>query len=50
MAVMKEKTAYRLKNWAEYNQSLINRGDITLWFSDDALGEWHDVINLTFIY
>jgi len=27
------KTAYRVKNWAEYDQALRDRGDITLWIS-----------------
>lgn len=26
--------------WSEYNKSLKNRGDITFWLSDDALGNW----------
>jgi hypothetical protein len=30
------KTAYRVKNWAEYDQALRDRGDITLWISQDA--------------
>jgi hypothetical protein len=31
---------YKVKNWREYNKSLKNRGDITFWLSDDALGNW----------
>jgi hypothetical protein len=31
---------YKVKNWSEYNKSLKNRGDITFWLSDDALGNW----------
>jgi len=31
---------YKVKNWSEYNKSLKNRGDITFWFSDDALTNW----------
>jgi hypothetical protein len=27
---------YKIKNWSEYNRSLINRGSITLWFSPDV--------------
>jgi Transposase DDE domain len=34
------KTAYRVKNWHEYDQSLRDRGDITLWISQDALDAW----------
>jgi IS5 family transposase len=38
---MKNKTRYRIKNWREYNQSLINRGDLTLWIDDSTLLNWH---------
>jgi hypothetical protein len=33
----KYKTSYRVKNWSEYEQSLRNRGDITVWLSGDAI-------------
>jgi Transposase DDE domain len=36
----KYKTAYRVKNWHEYDQSLRDRGDITLWMSQDAIDTW----------
>jgi Transposase DDE domain len=36
----KYKTAYRVKNWAEYDKSLRDRGDITLWMSQDAIDAW----------
>jgi hypothetical protein len=29
-----------VKNWCEYDQSLRDRGDITLWISQDALDAW----------
>lgn len=32
----------KIINWSEYNKSLQNRGSITLWFSDDAIGAWTD--------
>jgi hypothetical protein len=28
------KTKYRVSNWAEYDQALVQRGDITLWISE----------------
>ena len=31
----KQRATYRVQNWSEYNKSLINRGNISLWFSDD---------------
>lgn len=32
--------SYRVSNWSKYNRSLIERGNITVWFSDDALSGW----------
>lgn len=36
----KYKTAYRVNNWREYEQSLRDRGDITLWISPEAIAAW----------
>lgn len=36
----KEKVKYRVKNWCDYNKSLINRGSITFWFSEDTIKKW----------
>jgi len=36
----KYKRKYRVTNWPEYDRSLKNRGDITLWFSEDAIQAW----------
>lgn len=36
----KYKTAFRVKNWPEYEKSLRARGDTTIWFSQDALEAW----------
>ena len=36
----KYKTSYRVKNWPEYEKSLRNRGDITVWLSQDAIDVW----------
>jgi hypothetical protein len=36
----KEKTKYKITNWADYNKSLINRGSITFWFSEDVIAKW----------
>jgi len=30
----KYKTKYRVSNWAEYDQALVQRGDVTLWISE----------------
>lgn len=34
------ETGYRVKNWSAYNKSLVNRGDITLWFDEEVLSNW----------
>jgi IS5 family transposase len=31
---------YKVENWPEYNQSLIRRGDITLWFDQEVIDQW----------
>ena len=36
----KYKTSYCIKNWPEYEKSLRNRGDITVWLSRDAIDAW----------
>ncbi len=36
----KYKTKYRVSNWAEYDRALVQRGDITLWISEDAITSW----------
>lgn len=37
---MKKKTAYRTRNWREYNRALKQRGSLTIWVSKDALANW----------
>jgi len=34
------KMRYKIANWPEYNKSLINRGRITFWFSEDVVKGW----------
>ncbi|MEP3332409.1 transposase [Sedimentitalea sp.] len=34
------KVKYRVTNWAEYNEALRQRGDVTVWFSEDAVHGW----------
>jgi len=31
---------HRVNNWSEYNECLRRRGDLTVWISEDALGQW----------
>ena len=35
-----KKKKYKVRNWKEYNQSLVDRGRITFWVSDDAIEAW----------
>jgi IS5 family transposase len=37
----KTKRQYRLRNWKEYNASLVARGSLTLWVSQDVIESWH---------
>ncbi len=37
---MKKKTKYRIRNWKEYNRSLVNRGSLTFWISEELLANW----------
>ena len=35
------KTRYRVTNWPEYDAALVQRGSITVWFTDAAVAAWH---------
>ncbi|TMP28565.1 IS5/IS1182 family transposase, partial [Pseudoalteromonas rubra] len=32
----------RITNWRDYNKALIVRGNIQLWFSEDAIEQWNN--------
>lgn len=36
-----KKAVYRIRNWREYNQALVNRGSLTVWVDQQALDAWH---------
>ena len=36
----KFKTKYRVGNWSDYDQSLVKRGDLKLWISEEAIDAW----------
>ena len=38
----KYKTKYRVKNWASYEEALRGRGDITVWFDEEARLAWNE--------
>ena len=35
------KRKYRVKNWATYEEALRERGDITVWFDEEAISAWN---------
>ncbi len=41
----KYKTKYRVNNWPEYDRARVQRGDITLWISDEAISSWNPAPN-----
>ncbi len=34
------KTKYRVANWPAYNRALVQRGDVTVWVSSEAIAAW----------
>ena len=38
--VAKAKSSYKITNWSKYNESLVQRGSITFWFSEDVIDQW----------
>lgn len=39
---MARKKQYRIRNWAQYNKALVNRGSLTIWFDDESIANWHN--------
>ena len=35
------KKKYKVINWSEYNKALENRGNLTIWFSDEYTSKWY---------
>ncbi|HFA52013.1 MAG TPA: IS5 family transposase [Bacteroidetes bacterium] len=35
------KNKYQVLNWSDYNKALVKRGDITIYFSDEAIENWY---------
>ena len=35
-----QKVQYRISNWSDYNESLVQRGSITLWINTEDLASW----------
>ena len=36
----RQKELYRVRNWSEYDRALVNRGSLTIWISEEAIGKW----------
>ena len=36
-----QKSRYKVTNWKAYNQALRNRGNMTVWFTEEAIRDWH---------
>jgi transposase len=34
------KARHRVRNWAEYDQTLVQRGDLTIWFTPETISAW----------
>ncbi len=41
----KYRTKYRVRNWPEYEQSLRDRGDITIWVTREGIAAWTPIAN-----
>ena len=37
---MQTELKYRIRNWAEYNRALIQRGSITVWMDENTIKKW----------
>jgi hypothetical protein len=37
-----KKKKYKVTNWSEYNQSLVNRGAVTIWLGDEVAKDWNN--------
>ena len=40
MSDEKKKVQYGVRNWGEYNQALVQRGSLTLWFEEKTVESW----------
>lgn len=39
---MAKKTTYRIRNWNQYNRSLVKRESLTVWFDKESIANWHN--------
>lgn len=40
---MPNKQRFHVRNWKDYNEALVQRGSITVWFDEAAISQWHSV-------
>ena len=45
----KYTTRYRVGNWPAYDRALVQRGDVTLWLTPDAVATWAAVASLSLL-
>lgn len=36
------KKHYKVRNWREYNQALVNRGSVLFWLTEEAIRQWEE--------
>jgi hypothetical protein len=36
------KQKFKISNWSDYNKALRQRGDITVWLSDESIADWYE--------
>ena len=39
------KARYRVTNWPDYDAALMRRGDLTVWFTEEAVAAWYAPAN-----
>ena len=39
---MPTKQRFRIRNWRDYNEALVQRGSITFWFDKKSIFQWHN--------
>jgi hypothetical protein len=39
--IQEQKPTYHIRNWKEYNRALVQRGSITVWFTEETQSKWH---------
>lgn len=40
----KQTVRYRLRNWPQYTQALVQRGSLTVWFDEAVVAQWYSEV------